>query len=110
MKGVDSIGVKIIFNGVGYNDKYQVKVKIYDKDKIIYDGYSYNGVVNVFLKRNKGYRLYASFLDYRIWTSIYTNSNEYIFSLNNRRTITLFLKDYYYNLPIERGVIVLWQR
>ena len=100
MKGVDSIGVKIIFNGVGYNDKYQVKVKIYDND-----GYSYNGVVNVFLKRNKGYRLYASFLDYRIWTSIYTNSNEYIFSLNNRRTITLFLKDYYYNLPIERGEI-----
>lgn len=43
--------------------------------------------------------------------SIYTNMNNYIFSFNNtvNRTITLFLKDYYYNLPIERGEIVLWQ-
>ena len=53
------------------------------------------------------------FLNKTITTNIYTNSNKYIFSVFNSiysRIITFSLKDYYYNIPIEKGEIILWQK
>ena len=106
--------VMIKFMGTGYNDKYQAKVKIYDRKRVVFDGYSYNGIVKVCLKKNKVYRVEAMLFNQIIRTSIYIKDNKYVLWFRNAyisyRAITLSLRDYFYNLPIEKGVIMLWQK
>ena len=70
---------------------------------------TYNGYIDLVLEKNTIYKLIACFHGQRICRVIYVNSNLYVFSFIRNRTITFTLRDYYYNLPIERGTIVLWQ-
>lgn len=114
MKGDGNIKI-LKFIGAGYNDKYQVKVKIYCNNKKIFEGITYNGIIKVDLKENRIYKIKAYFLNEKINTYLYvTKKCKYTFifihALYNPRTITISLVDLYYNLPIERGEIILWQR
>lgn len=115
LKGDGSIK-NIKFLNVGYNNNYQVYVKIYDEfNNIIFNDWTYNGEINLYLNNNKIYKIEANFLNERIKQYFYTNKRNYIFLfkhsfLSNRiRTITFSLKDYYYNLPIMKGEIILWK-
>lgn len=114
MKGDGNIKI-LKFIGAGYNDKYQVKVKIYCNNKKIFEGITYNGIIKVDLKEGNIYKVKAYFLNEKINTYLYvTKKCKYTFifthAIYNPRTITISLVDLYYNLPIERGEIILWQR
>lgn len=114
MKGDGNIKI-LKFIGAGCNDKYQVKVKIYCNSKKIYEGITYNGIIKVDLKEGNIYKVKAYFLNEKINTYLYvTKKCKYTFifthALYNSRTITISLVDLYYNLPIERGEIFLWQK
>lgn len=114
MKGDGNIKI-LKFIGAGYNNKYQVKVKIYDNNKKIYEGITYNGELKINLKENKIYKVKAFFKNELICKNIYiTKKCKYTFifthAIFNPRTITISLVDLYYNLPIEKGEITLWQR
>lgn len=106
------MNIKIIFYGLGYNEFYQANVKIYDQNKnLIINKNTYNNKIEINLKKNKIYHLIAKTCNKTISTYIYTNNNIFIFNFqNNRRIITFSLRDYFYNLPIERGYLILWQR
>lgn len=110
VKGDGNIDVIIRFIGLGINNNYQAFVKIYDSNNnLVFDGITYNGSINVTLNMYCTYRLEARFLSEFIKTNMYITKCNYVFIFNhsifNRRTITFLLKDYYYNLPIERGEI-----
>lgn len=106
--------IKLKFIGLGINNNYQAKIKIYDNNNcLIIDDYTYNGQLVVNVKHNKVYRLEARFYNEVIITSIYSNKYEYCYIFNHALyvpRVTLSLIDYYYNLPIEKGEIILWQR
>ena len=111
------IEVKLKFYGLGINDNYQAIVSIYDMyGNLIYEGYTYNGILIICLDINHRYRLVANSLRDTIDTYFYINTYAYLFffrrsllELNN--SITLLLTDYYYNnLPIEKGELILWQK
>ncbi len=114
MKGDGNIKI-LKFIGTGYNDKYQAKIKIYQNNKKIFEGTTYNGIIKVDLKENTIYKIKAYFLNEKINTYLYvTRKCKYTFifthAIYNPRTITISLVDLYYNLPIERGEIFLWQK
>lgn len=114
MKGDGNIKI-FKFIGAGYKNNYQVKVEIYDKNKKIFEGTTYNGIIKIDLKENKIYKLKAIFLNETINTNIYiTKKCKYTFIFThiifNPETITISLVDLYYNLPIERGEMTLWQK
>ena len=112
--------VIIKYYGLGIDNKYQASVIIYDSsNKEVYRGNTYNGLLNICLKKNNIYRLEAVFMGEHISTNIYIgNNNCYSFRFKNsmlddaeNRNVTFLLTDYYYdNLVIERGEIILWQR
>lgn len=53
------------------------------------------------------YNIYIYTMDKLFINTIYTNTNSFIFSLNNKKHI--YLTDSFYNgLPIKRGIINLW--
>ena len=113
MRGDGCIKVILKFLGVGIKNKYQANIKIYYNEKEIIESKTYNGEICLKLEKNKIYRLQATFLNNVINTYFYTNNNLYVFSfMPNKlnRTIILSLTDYYYDIPIERGKIILWQR
>ena len=114
MKGDGIIKINIKFIGLGYKDKYQANVKIYSNNKLIYDCITYNGELYIDVIPNTIYKIDATFYNERITNYIITNRCKYLFIFNhilyNRRTITFLLKDYYYNLPIEKGEMIIWQR
>lgn len=104
------MNIKIIFYGLGYNEFYQANIKIYDKNKkLIVNQNTYNNKIELNLKRHEIYHLIAKTCNKTINTYIYTNSNIFIFSFQNNRIITFSLRDYFYNLPIERGYLTLWK-
>lgn len=110
MKGDGNIRTNIKFIGLGVNDNYQALVRIYDSDNnIVFDGITYNGEIDAVLNKYNTYRLEARFFTEFITTYVYITKSKYVFIFNHsiysRRTITFSLKDYYYNLPIERGEI-----
>lgn len=115
MKGDGNIKI-LKFIGTGYNNNYQAKIKIYNNNKKIFEGITYNGIIKVDLEENKIYKIEAYFLNEKICTNIYVTKEckyTFIFTsalINNTRTITISLVDLYYNLPIERGEIFLWQK
>lgn len=110
MKGDDYINIKIKFVGSGIGKYYQIDVKIYEKDILIFDGKTKDGYLDVCLKPNHAYLVNAG--NYR--SAIYTNRNCIDLYPNcnntNRRIITFYLSDYFYNLPIMKGEINLWKR
>ena len=107
------INITLKFLGTGYNDYYQASVKIYDYNNcIVYDGISYNSIVNVCLDKGCVYKVYAVLFGYYLIASIYVgNEDVFIFNFNpfiEYRTVTFLLTDYnYYNLPIMEGEILL---
>ena len=111
--------VKLKFYGLGINDNYQAKIFIYDTcGNLVYEGYTYNGILIICLDINQKYKLIASSCGDVINTYFYVNCNyEYLFFFRrslleiNNNSINLLLTDYYYdNLPIEKGELILWQR
>lgn len=108
------MNIKIKFIGLGLNDKYQARVKVYDYNNcLIFDNNSYNGYIVVNVMPNKLYKVVATFYNDIIITNIYSNKSIYYLVFNHAKYIpfvTLLLKDYYYNLPIEEGELILWQR
>ena len=105
--------IRLKFLGLGINNNLQSLVKIYHKNKKIYEGLTYNGEIYVNLKFNEVYEIEAIFFNEKISTYIYNNRCEYVFAFDHNilieRTITFLLKDYFYNLPIEKGELILWQ-
>ncbi len=113
MKGDGNIKIKIKILNLGLKNKYQAHVKIYDDKNIIFDGYTYNGEIELCLDSCKVYRIEAYFMFERLNFLFYTNTNYFVFAFNqpfNNNTITFSLIDYYYNLPIEKGELILWQK
>ena len=108
------MSIKLRFIGLGKDNKYQAFVKIYDDDNnLIFDNYTYDGYIIVNVVPNRVYRLVATFFSNTIITGFYSNRCEYTYIFSHaiyNRPITLSIEDYYYNLPIEKGVITLWQR
>ncbi len=103
--------ITICFQGLGYNNKIQANVKIYNKNKkLIINQNTYNNKINVCLKEKEIYHLIAKSFNQIINTYIYINTNRYYFSFQKKiiknNLITFLLKDYYYNLPIERGKLI----
>jgi len=102
--------MKIKFAGLGIGNEYQAYVKVYDGDKLIFEGFSVNGEIYVPLTKNKVYRVWARFFDEVINTSIYSGGACRLFFEHSilepplePQTVTFLLRDFYYDIPIERG-------
>lgn len=113
MKGDGFINIKINIKGIynlGSNQPYLI---IYDAyGNIVSKGYSKKGIYFACLNCNERYKIVASFLNKKICTYIFTDRCDFYIYFNmcsirntNRRTITVRLYDYYYNLPISKGVL-----
>jgi hypothetical protein len=108
--------MKIKFAGLGIENEYQAYVKVYDGDELVFEGFTVNGEVCLHLKKNKVYRVWAKFFDEVINTSIYTSDCDYVLFFEHSilepplepQTVTFLLRDFYYDIPIERGEIILW--
>jgi len=114
LKGDDLIkNIILKFLGTGLLDKYQAHVKVYDDKNIYYCGNTYNGEIHISLEENKSYKVLATFGNEVISRVFYvTNQKIYFFYFNNiiyipYRLVTFQLKDYYYNIPIMKGEIIL---
>ena len=88
---------------------------IYDEyNNLIFEGYTYNIILEINLYFNKIYKIEAIFLNERIQKTIYINNNIYVIPFSTGFNISkssFLLTDYYYdNLPIERGEIILWPK
>lgn len=103
------------FLGLGYNDVFQAKVKIYnDKKQCIKSGKTYNGKISVFLEENQVYTLVAISKNEVINKRFYIDKNQYTYCfyfprsiVNNNNIITFRLTDFYYkDLPIEKGEMI----
>ena len=106
--------VEFIFKGLGINDNNQANILLYDEfNNLIYDGQTYNGILKICLNKTL-YKLIVYLCNERIEKYIYINNNKYVFyfkrSIINNNSITLILTDYYYNLPIEKGELIIWQK
>jgi hypothetical protein len=107
------MNIKFKFIGLGINNDSQANIKIYHKDNLIVNNKTYNGCLLIDLIPNKIYKLVATFYNEKIITYFYSNKNQYCYIFNHAiyvPVITLSLKDYYYNLPIEKGEVILWQK
>ena len=103
--------VKIKYLGLGYKDNYQAKIKVYDGNTLIYEDLTYNGEILLNLKCNHIYTIESIFYNAHLFNTIYTNNNCYIFTFkhNTLDVITFNVIDYYYDLKIERGELILWK-
>ena len=107
--------ITLNFYGLGYGCCLQALVKIYDQyGKLVFNGKTYNGKIEVCLKSNNAYRVFAQSCGNFINTAFYVSNNysNYSFYFNrvlqeNENTVTFLLTDYYYNLPIKKGEIIL---
>lgn len=118
LKGDKMKKVKLIFKNVGLKKNNQVYVKIYDnRCNLVYEGYTFDGEIDISLRKDRAYNMIAKFYNNSIVTVFYVGNgfNKYIFNFNyinnENNNVTFLLTDFYYtNLPIERGDIILWQR
>ena len=109
--------VTLKFIGTGYKDIYQANIKIYDiNNKLINECTTYNGYINICLKKCCYYKIKATLNNDILNGVIYINQDLYTFVFNRSYisipTITTFiLTDYNYNnLPIEKGELILWKK
>ena len=114
--------VTLRFIGVGYNNFYQAKVKVYDNNGcLIVSGTTYNGTITFCLRKNYMYNVEGTLFNERINKYFYiNNNNNYYFVFNHaymkknipsQNIITFLLTDSNYNnLPIAKGEIILWQK
>lgn len=94
--------IKLIFNK-------KTLVYIYNlKNELVFEGQTCFNEIEICLKKHNVYRLVAISNYQKIITSFYVVNDKYKFYFNN--PITFLLTDYYYNLPIERGELLLWQK
>ena len=104
--------------GAGYNNEYQLEINIYDlNNNLVYSGTTYNGSINVCLRTNQYYKVQANANNEILNSVIYVNCTRdiYTFVLTSSYMVinnitTFILKDYNYNLPIEKGEIILWKK
>ena len=90
---------------------YQADIIIYDnKNNIVDKCTTYNACVKVCLKKNCFYKVKVIMKYETLESYVYINNRDtyyFVFKRaylnNNQRLITFYLKDYYYNLLIERG-------
>ena len=112
MRGDGNIRFK--FFGLGRDSDYQAHVEVFYDDKMVFEGESFNGWLEVPVKKKNIYYIRATFLSEKIETIIYNINDIYCFFFNhstlNNRTITFLLRVLYYDMPISRGEIILWQR
>ena len=108
--------VLLKFLGTGINNIKQASIKIYYDNNLLYECETYNGELKVSLEKNKVYRLLGVLDSDIINASFYVGDKyryTFIFNrcvyINNMRTIT-FQDANYTNLPIGKGMIVLWQK
>lgn len=99
--------IKIIFPFLGYNSFNQLDISIYKGYKKIFNGRTYNNEIELCLEKNNVYIIKSRLIN----TCFYVNDRDiYYFSLyRNNNPITFILRDRYYNYPIERGELLLWQ-
>ncbi len=106
--------IKIKFIGLGYGDVNQSYVKLYDENNnLIKEGLTYDNTITFLLEKGS-YKVIASNYNQTITAGIYVY-NDYSYTLvfnnaifiNKRRVITFILRDYYYNLKIEKGIMRL---
>ena len=108
-----NIDVTLKFLATGYNSFYQAFVKVFDtSNNLVFEGYTYNGIIKLCLEKNNAYKVNASLFNSRLFSSFYVGrNNTFIFNLNPaiiNRTITFLLTDSNYNnLPIMRGEMIL---
>ena len=103
--------INLKFIGLGINDMYQADIIIYDIfGNVVKKCHTYNAHTKVCLKKNCYYKVVAIMKFSKLERFIYINNNDtyyFVFNhayINNRqRVITFYLRDYFYNLPIERG-------
>lgn len=114
MKGDGNIIVTLKYKGLGYKDNNQAYVKVFFYNNIIYEGITYNGELCINLDIGQIYVIEATFHNEVLRNIIYVNQYSYNFvfyhNLFKRKTITFSLKDYYYNIPIKKGELFLWQK
>lgn len=75
-------------------------------------------MVEVKLSKIRAYKLKVSFLNELSWFVFVPNVDKLVLRLKssmidnivNTHNVTFILSDYYYNLPIEKGEIILWQK
>lgn len=102
------------FFGLGLNDKNQANVKLYCHGKLVFNDLTYNGKIVLNSMDDKEYFMVATFHNEKILAPIYFKKDTYCFFFNHSyissRIITFTLFDYFYNLPIKEGELILWQR
>jgi len=113
--------ITLRFVGLGYQNKYQAKVMVYDiNNQLVFDGKTYNGEVTLSVCKNQGYRIVAKFFQEVICMNIYVNEfvhcyvipfSHVISNALEENTVNFLLTDQNYDgLPLERGELILWQR
>lgn len=102
-----NINIHII--GIGYNNKYQAYIKLYDKNSLISEGHTFNGIYNVCLY-NKAYKILIYFNN-KVYSYIFIPKKDIYLKVNYITIQTFILTDkYYIGLPIMKGEISLWPK
>ena len=118
MKGDGFIKIKINIKGIYPYSIEQPKILIYDENGCLVEkGYAKCGVYYSCLQKCTRYKVVVIFCGKKVCSYICTDKCEFNIYLNicslsrnqNSRTITFRLLDYYYNLPISKGVLNLGQ-
>ena len=118
IKVIDLKNIQLRIIGTGYNNYYQAIVNIYDKNNhLICSKMTYNGVLNVCLKTSTCYFLIIKWGCSTLKKVIYIGAKplRYTIVLNHaiikQNHITFVLTDQFYdNLPIKKGKVILWQK
>ena len=101
---------EIVFKFIGYTPIY---IKILDNNhNTIYNEKTCSGRITICLEKNKAYTLIARSNNRIIRKAFLVDNktNKFVFSFYNYRRITFLLRDYFYNLPIKKGELILWQK
>ena len=96
------------FIGLGF---HQVHIKVLDNNmNVVYKNITRNKI-DLCLEENNSYLVIARVKNIVLKRVICIDdkTNKFIFSFYIR-IITFLLKDYYYNLPIKKGELILWQK
>lgn len=103
--------IKIIFPELGLGSLYQAQVYIRNKETDwSINTKTYNKELEICLKKNQAYYLYArSYLGIiELFFYVDCKRNKYYFTFQSN-IITFQVTDFYYkNLPIKKGEIILW--